>query len=587
MEQEDPHREFKILPELLQGGKGTMVVIALLSLVSAIASLALPMVAAALIAALQEGKGLSSWAVAMIGVGAATAISGALSSYLLAKLGHRMLYRVRVRTMRHALGVSLRDARREGSGNLAARLTADASQLKNAVDIGPIQLPMAAITLLGTLVVMCVLDWVLLLITLAAFAVAIGIIAAVIVSLRRRYQAVQNEIGSLSEDFVAALDALPIIKACRAEQTVAGDLSRNAERVADVEIGTARVESLMVPIINLGQQIALVSVIIGGGARLVDGELPLSSFVAFLLYLLQLAAPLMMAVSGIATLQAGMVARKRFNDVFALPFEQTSVPARRSVSPSTPSPDAPALRFEDVTFGYDDAPVLRGVDFTVPRRGLTALVGLSGAGKTTVLGLTERFMTPDSGLITVFGRPQEALSAEELRGLLAYVDQGFTLLRDDIRGNLTLGLTAPPSDEVLLDCLDTVGLGDVVRALPDGLDTVLGGANDLSGGQRQRLALARALLSDARLVLLDEPTSQLDGVNEQRLRNAVDVLAVDRALLVVAHRISTVQHADHVIVLGDGRTVAEGTHEELLKSCPEYADLVRGRSTGVSSSVLV
>lgn len=161
---------------------------------------------------------------------------------------------------------------------------------------------------------------------------------------------------------------------------------------------------------------------------------------------------------------------------------------------------------------------------------------------------------------------------DDLRRRVAYVDQTFTLLEGTVRDNLLLGSDTLLGDDALLDALDAVALRDEVLRLPNGLGTVLGRATDLSGGQRQRLALARALLTDADVVLLDEPTSQLDSINEQRLRDLVTRLAQDRAVVVVAHRLSTVQHADHVLVMESGRALDAGTHPELLARCPQYQD---------------
>lgn len=208
------------------------------------------------------------------------------------------------------------------------------------------------------------------------------------------------------------------------------------------------------------------------------------------------------------------------------------------------------------------------------------MVGLSGSGKSTVLGLVERFMDPQEGRVEVFGHGADQWPLADLRGRLAYVDQGATLLRDTVRNNLTIGREIPVADEDLLRALRDVGLEEEITRLPDGLDTVLGGNHDLSGGQRQRLALARASLSDAPLVLLDEPSSQLDTLNELRLRRLVDEIGRDRAVLVVAHRISTVRHADHVIVMDGGQVTAEGRHDDLMRTSPMYAELVHGQALG-------
>uniref|UniRef100_UPI003687FD8E ABC transporter ATP-binding protein n=1 Tax=Streptomyces roseus TaxID=66430 RepID=UPI003687FD8E len=569
--------ELRILRELLRpGNRLQMAAIALLAAVSAAATLALPLVVAELVQQVQRGEGLTRAALLMIGTGLGAALAGALAAFLLSRLGEQLVRRLRITTMRRGLAMRLSDAKAVGSGDLATRLTADAMQLKGAINIGPIQLPMAAITLLGTIVIMGVLDWVLLLITLAGFVFALVIVAVVIRGLRRTYQNMQDDIGTLTHRFITALDALVVIKAYRAEERVGQTLDAQARRLEKLGVDAARMESLVVPVINLGQQIALLTVLLGGGARLVSGDLALPDFVAFLLYLLQLTAPLIMAASGAAQIQAGLTSRQRFNDVFSLPVEDLS-PGTTDTGTgrgSAPEPAAPAVRFEDVTFGYGDEPVLRGVDFEVPARGLTAVVGLSGAGKSTALALIERFIEPRSGRVHLFGAEAASLPLNGLRGEIAFVDQAFTLLDDTVRANLGLGLAVPPSDEELYAALAAVGLDTPVRALPDGLDTVLGGAHDLSGGQRQRVALARAVLADSRLVLLDEPSSQLDSVNEQRLRQIVDTLAEDRAVLVVAHRLSTVRHAAKVVVMDRGRVIAEGTHDELLDSSPAYLELV-------------
>jgi ABC-type multidrug transport system fused ATPase/permease subunit len=582
--------ELKVLRELARGNGLQLAAVGLLALVSTGATLALPLVVGKLLGAIQSGEGLTVWAAVMVAAGFGSAAAGALASFLLGRMGQRLICRLRVRTMRHSLGLRLADARREGSGNLVARLTSDAARIKNLIDIGPVQLPMAGITVLGTLVVMGLLDWVLLLITVGAFLAAVGIITLVVKGLRRKYAAVGEEVGTLAQSFVAALDSLTVIKAYRAEDTVSANLAERARKVAKLETDAARMESLMVPVINLGQQIALVAVVVGGGARMLDGHLLLADFVAFLLYLLQLTAPLIMAASGVSGIQLGLVARKRFEDVFALPAEEgtyspdvaTAAPGSASVRKrAVASAEVPAVRFEDVVFGYEaERPVLRGARFTVPGRGLTAVVGLSGSGKTTVLSLIERFMEPDSGRIEVHGRDLSDWSPADLRSRIAYVDQASTLLQESVRANLVLGRRRPADDTTLYSVLDRVGLAEDIRALPDGLDTVLDGATGLSGGQRQRLALARAVLADADLVLLDEPTSHLDSVNEQRLRLAVDRLAAERAVVVVAHRISTIQHADHVIVMDRGAVTDEGGHAALVDRCPAYAELVAGQSLG-------
>jgi ABC-type multidrug transport system fused ATPase/permease subunit len=565
---------FGILRDLLRGRAGQATVIGILALLSTAATLALPWSVGRLIATLGTGQ-TDRWTVALIALGLGSALANAAATFLLARLGQQMIYRLRLRTIRHALGMPIAEIRREGAGNLVSRITADTGRVKKVVDVGPIQLPIAGLTAVGTLVIMGIIDWVLLLVTLAAFLVAAVLIVAVVKGLRRSYAEVAEVTGGLAQRFVAVVEAAKIIKAYRAEEQVTADLGEQAHTVARKEIEAARMEALMTPVITLGQQIALVAVIAGGGARLLDGRLALAELIAFLLYLLQLTGPFMMISAGMTALKMGAVARDRFNALFAVPRETD-----RSTGPADATAPAgtPAVEFDGVEFRYGLDPVLRRASFHVPATGLTAVVGLSGAGKTTSLELIERFADPDAGTIRLFGRETTRWPLAELRRRVAYVDQSATLVQDTVRRNLTLGRDPGAfSDAELMAVLERVGLADEIRRTAQGLDTVLAGAVDLSGGQRQRLAIARAMLAGAPLVLLDEPSSHLDSINEQKLRDLVDDLAASRAVLVVAHRISTVQHADHVVVLDAGAVVAQGSHETLLRECPRYADLVRGQ----------
>ncbi|MFD9892451.1 ABC transporter ATP-binding protein [Amycolatopsis sp. NPDC059027] len=558
------------LPILRELGRGpALAAVMVLSVASAACTLAMPLIVADLISAVRTDAGLVRPAV-LLGV---TALGGALAataaSYLLARMGERLVLRLRVRLMAHILRLPLRDVRATGEGDLVTRVTADSLQLRTITDLGIVQLPVSVLTTAGTLVIMGLLDWVLLVITVAAFLVAGVVIAVVVAGMQRAQLCHSRALGELGHRFATALAALPVVKASRAERQVTDRLGTSADETARAAITAARLQAAVNPVLSLGQQIALVAVIIAGGARLAAGSLDIAGFAAFLLYLMQLIAPVIIMVMAVGRLQAGLAARSRFTEV----LDQSTEDGGDPVAAPAPLDAAPAVRFQHVEFAHGERPVLRGIDFEVPRRGLTALVGPSGAGKTTALSLVERFVTADAGRVEVLGRDVTSWPVGALRSRIAYVDQSFTLLADTVRANLTVGLTEPMPDARLLGVLGTVGLREHVTAMPDGLDTELGRVADLSGGQRQRLALARTLLSEAEIVLLDEPTSQLDGVNESLLRDVVDTLAADRAVLVVAHRLSTIRHAARVVLLEDGRVTDLGGHDELLDRNESYRAL--------------
>ncbi|WP_338025867.1 ABC transporter ATP-binding protein [Corynebacterium xerosis] len=243
----------------------------------------------------------------------------------------------------------------------------------------------------------------------------------------------------------------------------------------------------------------------------------------------------------------------------------------------------PAVEFNGVVFAHDDAeqhptpnrPVLDGVSFVADAGRTTALVGPSGAGKSTILALIERLHDPRRGVVRVGGADVRDLDRSNLRRHIAYVEQSVPVLAGTIRANLTLGL-ADVSDDRCRNALASVRLLDRIEAHGDGLDATLGDRGiGLSGGERQRLSIARALLSDRPLLLLDEPTASLDSRNERALQAAIDTASRSRTVIIVAHRLATVAGADRIVVVDEGRVRATGTHRELMESSDLYRDLAR------------
>ncbi|MCX4665996.1 ABC transporter ATP-binding protein/permease [Streptomyces sp. NBC_01381] len=574
-------RRLRLLGELSRGHIIQISLAVLLSLAATAATLAVPLLVRELIDALARRESILQWLAIMVPLALAGALAASVSGYLLAKTGEQFILRLRGKVMEHTLRMPLQAVRAAGAGNLVARITSDAALLRSVIDVGVVQLPVAVVTALATLVLMALLDWMLVLLTLAVFAVAGSVIWLLLRRVRKGFEGIQIATGALAQRFTTVLSSLVTVKAHRAEKPTSASLTRDAEHITDGMISAARLQSVVIPVMSLGQEVALACIVIAGGVRISHGDLSLSDFIAFLLYLLQLVTPITIMVMGLGRLQTGLAAKGRFEDLLSAPVETAGEPV-------APRPDAgsDAVVFDRVSFGYDGEPVLREVSLRIPRRGLTAVVGHSGAGKSTLLTLIERFEDASSGSITVLGQDVRDWSLDALRSRIGYVDQSFTLLEGTVRENLLLGRTDSGTDDAaLMSALADVGMADVVRALPSGLDTVIGREVDVSGGQRQRIALARALLQSSDVILLDEPTSQLDSLNEMRLRDVIDTLARDRSVLVVAHRLSTVMHADHVVVLADGTVAETGTHAELMANSSHYRDLVEGQHWAHATAV--
>jgi ABC-type multidrug transport system fused ATPase/permease subunit len=303
-----------------------------------------------------------------------------------------------------------------------------------------------------------------------------------------------------------------------------------------------------------------------------------------MLYMTYLVGPVSAVFQAVSVVRQGSGAFLRVNEVFGLPLEGSDAPADPPLpsltgrSPADSPSSTPILEFRDVWFGYrTPTPVLRGVSFDVPSRGHIALVGPSGAGKSTVLALVERFYDPDRGRILFEGTDLSNIDRGTYRARIGLVEQHCPLLYGTLRDNLTYA-RPDAGDEDLQRVIELANLGELLTRLPLGLDTEVGERGMvLSGGERQRVAIARSLLAQPSVLLLDEPSSQLDPFNERALGAAIEQVRTECAMLVIAHRFSTVRAADRIVVLDQGRIADAGSHEELLQSSDYYRRLAEGR----------
>jgi len=503
---------------------------------------------------------------------AASALS-AFQQFLLQRTAEGVVLTTRQLLADRLLRLPVAEYDRRRTGDLMSRVGADTTLLRATVTSGVVDVAGSAVLAVGAVIAMALVDGWLLLLTVVS--VAIGVTTAVLASrgVRRLSRQAQEEVGAMTAAVERALSAVRTIRASGATAREVTAVGGSARRAFDAGVRVARLEALVSPAGSIAVQGAFLAVLGVGGYRVASGSMSVAELVAFILYLFLLVMPLGQAIGAWTQLQTGLGALARIQEILALAPEEDERPERTG-APVVPRAGAALLELDDVSFAYPDGtPVLRGVSLRVPAGSRVALVGPSGAGKSTILALIEGFYPVGSGTVRWAGTDVREMPRAALRARLGYVEQEAPVLAGTVRDNLLL--TRPDAtDPELWGVLADVGLTEVVRRSPRGLDVLVGDEGVLlSGGERQRLAIARSLLARPELLLLDEPTASLDARNEGLLRETLAAAAADRALLVVAHRLSTVLDSDQIVVLDEGRVVATGTHAELVDSSPLYREL--------------
>ncbi|GGR03474.1 ABC transporter ATP-binding protein [Streptomyces netropsis] len=562
------------LREIVRRHRALLIIGVGMGLVGAAATLAQPWMLGRLIEAVALDKPIA-WTVTFIALFfVADAALSAGHAYAIGRAGENIVFDARRVLGGRLLRSQFPAFSRLEHGDVFARTVSDTSIACLVIAQALAQVVTSVFMLAGGIVLMAVLDWKLLLATVGCLGLASG--GALLLARQVRIAALRNRenIGAFGSGLQRVLGAITTVKASRAEERETEELARLADRVRHSGIRVTGFSSLLTPAMNVGTQLSLAVVISWGMARVATGSLSPADLTSFVMYLFYVVSPLVMLFMSIGQIQQGRAAVQRVTELGGIPQEEDEKAPGKRRERAAVAESVPAVRFEGVAFSYhDNAPVLRDVSFTLPRRGLTAIVGPSGAGKTTTFQLIERFYRPDSGTIHVAGHDTATLKLAELRSLVGYVEQDAPLLRGTIRQNLTYA--NPDADAAdIARALRLASLEDFVAGLPDGLDTELGerGAG-LSGGQRQRLAIARTLLQRPEVILLDEVTAHLDSDTEAALRDTMAEAAGECAVLAIAHRLSTVVQADRIIVMEEGRVRTIGTHRELIASDEVYRRL--------------
>jgi ATP-binding cassette subfamily B protein len=539
---------------------------------SGMLELAFPMAVRGFIDHLLPGQDLPLILVAIAALMALYLINGALMAivtYWGHVLGIAIETELRRRAFDHLMRLSFRFYDGQKTGHLVGRMTKDLEEIGEVAHHGPEDLLIAVLTFLGAFALMVYVNPALALIAGLVVPIAAWVITHYGGRMTRNWQAQFGRVGAFNARIEEAVGGIRVVKAFANEAHERRLFGEDNEKYRRVKLDAYRIMAVSLTLNYLGMRAVQVIVMLAGSIFIVRGAMTIGDFVAFLLLVGVFYRPLDKISAVIETYPKGIAGFRRYLQLIGT---APDIVDRAEARPAPPLKGM--VRYEGVRFGYEpDRPVLREINLAIAPGETIALVGPSGAGKTTLCALLPRFYDVDAGRITIDGIDIRDLTLASLRAQIGIVQQDVFLFAGTIRDNIAYGRLGA-SDDAILDAARRARLDGMIRELPDGLDTVIGERGvKLSGGQKQRIAIARIFLKNPPILILDEATSALDTETERAIQASLAELAEGRTTLVIAHRLATIRDADRIVVVADGRIAEQGTHADLLARGAAYRAL--------------
>ncbi len=505
----------------------------------------------------------------LVGLYVASSLFTFLQQYTMAGIAQRTIANMRREVNEKLTRLPLRYFDRHAHGDLLSRAVNDIDNINNSLQQALMQIITSVISIVGILVMMLVISPWLSLVVLVTLPISAFVIQLIAKRSQKHFMSQQAEIGQVNGHVEEMFSGHQVVKAYGYEEQAIEDFDGMNERLYQAGWKAQFMSGIMMPMMMFIGNLGYVLVSIFGGILAINGSIRIGDIQAFIQYTQQLNQPMMQAAGIANMIQTALASAER---VFTLLDEEEE--ERKEPAELRWKADSGSVAFENVSFGYEAGkPIIKGLNLKVKQGQTIAIVGPTGAGKTTMINLLMRFYEISGGSLQMGGIDYTEMTREQVRSRYAMVIQDTWLFHGTIRDNIAYGKENATEEEIVQAARNAYA-DDFIRTLPDGYDTVLGeDASNISQGQRQLLTIARAILSDPSILILDEATSSVDTRTEMNIQRAMKEMMKDRTSFVIAHRLSTIKDADLILVMNKGEIIEQGTHAELLRQRGFYADL--------------
>ncbi|MEH7123352.1 ABC transporter ATP-binding protein [Bacillus sp. JJ1773] len=560
-------RSFSQLLKEAKPPKLIFIVAIVLSLIETGAGLIVPLFTKSLVDQLAASALETSLIIFLAAAFIVQTISSGFSFYFMTYIGEAIVASIRKRLWEQILLLPIPFFDKHQSGDTMSRVTQDTNIVKNLITQHLITFLTGLISIIGAIAILLMIDWKMTLIMIISVPLSIGLIMPLGQKMYKISKATQDEMADFSANLGRVLTDIRLVKSYHAENAEKIRGEKGIKHLFQFGLREAKIQAIISPFMTFIMMLVLVILIGYGGVRVASGELSAGSLVAIIIYMFQIVVPFTQMASFFTAFQKAIGATERIQGILALEKE----PSEQNLIVKDPAQD---IYFSNLSFSYNENPILKNIHLTIPAGKTTAIVGPSGGGKTTLFALLERFYEPNSGEILLVDTNINEFNLLSWRSQISYVSQESPLMSGTIKDNIVYGLEKGVSDQELKEAAELAHAAEFINQLPDGYETEVGERGiKLSGGQRQRIAIARAIIRNPKIFLLDEATSNLDSTSEHFVQNALKNLMANRTTLVIAHRLSTIIDADQIAVMDAGTITGTGTHAELLQSHPLYREL--------------